>query len=111
MCRRVSNQSRPSRCDASLCRRVSIQSRPALTGFEADGAPVENILPVLRSGRNAVRSEGQNVASRYSPQGSRWSTEKLSSPQVSSGPEKPAHGPENGPSVAAAIPAYAAAAE
>jgi hypothetical protein len=41
LCRRVSNQARPSRCDVPLCERVSICPGPALTGFEADGAPAE----------------------------------------------------------------------
>ena len=52
--RRYQIKSRLGRCDVPLCRRVSNQSRPALIGFEADGAPVENILPVLRSGCHAV---------------------------------------------------------
>lgn len=107
---RVSNQARSSRCDVPLCERVSIQSRPALIGFEADGAPVENISSALRSRRHAIRWASQNVASRYSPQGGLWSAEKASAPQVSKGPEKPAQGPEIRPSVAAAIPAYPAAA-
>ena len=73
---RVSNQARSSRCDVPLCERVSIQSRPALIGFEADGAPVENISSALRSRRHAIRWASQNVASRYLPQGGPWSAGK-----------------------------------
>ena len=81
---------------------------PAITGFEAEGAPIGNISSALRSRRHAIRWASQNAASRYLPQGSPWSAGKASAPKVSIGPEKPAHGQKIGPSVAAAIPAYAA---
>lgn len=109
MCPKVSFQDRLGRCDVPLCRRVSNQSRPALIGFEADGAPVENISSALRSRRHAALLASQNVASRYLPLGSPWSAGEASVLQVSSRSEKSAYAPEIRPSVAAAIPAYVAA--
>ncbi len=71
--------------------------------------PVENILPVLRSGRPVSERLGEIGRLGHMLLRGLWSAGKASAPQVSSGPEKPAHAPEIRPSVAAAIPAYAAA--
>lgn len=70
--------------------------------------PVENILPVLRSGHPVGERLGEIGRLGHMLLRGPWSVGKASAPQVSSGPEKPAHGQEIGPSVAAAIPAYAA---
>ncbi len=58
LCPKVSFQDRLSRCDVPLCRRVSICPGPALTGFEADGAPVENLPSALRSGSDTAPLSG-----------------------------------------------------
>lgn len=50
------------------------------------------------------RSAGQNVASRYSLQGSPWSAEKASAPHVPSGRRAGVGGLEIGPTPAAVIP-------
>ena len=84
---------------------------PALIGFEAGGAPVENILPVLRSGRYAAPpSEPECRIPLFAAGRPVERQEGVGAPSVSSGPEKAAGGPEIRPSVAAAIPAYAFAA-
>ena len=72
-------------------------------------APVENILPVLRSGRLVPECLGEMGRLDQMLLRGPWSAGKASAPQVPSEPEKPAHGPENGPNVAAAVPAYAVA--
>lgn len=109
LCPRVSFQDRPSRCDVPLCLRVSKLVPIDFIGFSLMAR--RSKISCRSSGPGVTRSrwESQNVASRYSPQRSPRSAGKASAPQVSSGPEKPAHAPEIRPSVAAAIPAYAAA--
>jgi hypothetical protein len=72
--------------------------------------PRKNNSLALRSRCHAVpRGEPECRIPLFAVEKTEERAGKASVPQVSSGPDKPAHAPEIRPSVAAAIPAYAAA--